>query len=82
MKAARRQAVFVAHARASTYLPHIGDCRSAQFIVGIAEAWAGIEDLGLSFRTGITCKSLLEGSEKAAAQWELERRFQEFEAKF
>jgi len=25
---------------------------------------------------------LLEGSEKAAAQWELERRFREFEAKF
>jgi hypothetical protein len=41
-----------------------------------------MEDLGLSFRTGITCKSLREGSEKAAAQWELERRFQEFEAKF
>ena len=28
------------------------------------------------------CKSLLDGSEKAAAQWELERRFREFEAKF
>jgi hypothetical protein len=27
------------------------------------------------------CKSLLEGSEKAAAQWELGRRFREFEAK-
>jgi len=28
------------------------------------------------------CKGLLDGSEKAAAQWELERRFIEFEAKF
>jgi adenosine deaminase len=28
------------------------------------------------------CKAFLEGSEKAAAQWELERRFQVFEAKF
>ena len=28
------------------------------------------------------CKSFLDGSEKAAAQWELERRFREFEAKF
>jgi adenosine deaminase len=28
------------------------------------------------------CKSLLEGSEKAAAHWELEGRFREFEAKF
>jgi len=28
------------------------------------------------------CKAFLEGSEKAAAQWELERRFKEFEAEF
>ena len=28
------------------------------------------------------CKKLLDGSEKAAAQWELERRFSQFEAKF
>ena len=28
------------------------------------------------------CKSFLDGSEKAAAQWELERRFRAFEAKF
>jgi adenosine deaminase len=28
------------------------------------------------------CKKLLDGNEKAAAQWELERRFREFEAKF
>ena len=28
------------------------------------------------------CKSLLDSSEKAAAQWELERRFRAFEAKF
>jgi adenosine deaminase len=28
------------------------------------------------------CKTFLEGSEKAAAQWELERRFRVFEAKF
>lgn len=29
-----------------------------------------------------SCKSFLSGSEKAAAQWELERRFRLFEAKF
>ncbi len=28
------------------------------------------------------CKALLDGSEKASAQWELERRFRVFEAKF
>ena len=28
------------------------------------------------------CKGFLQGSEKAAAQWELERRFQAFEARF
>jgi adenosine deaminase len=28
------------------------------------------------------CKEFLDGSEKAAAQWELERRFRAFEAKF
>jgi adenosine deaminase len=28
------------------------------------------------------CKAFLDGSEIAAAQWELERRFREFEAKF
>ena len=28
------------------------------------------------------CKAFLDGSQKAAAQWELERRFREFEAKF
>jgi adenosine deaminase len=28
------------------------------------------------------CKSFLEGSQKAAAQWEQERRFREFESKF
>jgi adenosine deaminase len=28
------------------------------------------------------CKAFLDGSEKAAAQWELERRFREFEARF
>jgi hypothetical protein len=30
----------------------------------------------------MSCKSFLDGSEKAAAQWELERRFREFESKF
>ena len=28
------------------------------------------------------CKAFLDGSERAAAQWELERRFREFEARF
>ncbi len=28
------------------------------------------------------CKTFLDGSEKAAAQWELERRFRQFEARF
>ena len=29
-----------------------------------------------------SCKSFLDANQKAAAQWELERRFREFEAKF
>jgi adenosine deaminase len=33
-------------------------------------------------RPTVACKSFLDGSEKAAAQWELERRFREFEARF
>jgi hypothetical protein len=28
------------------------------------------------------CKSFLDANEKAAEQWELERRFREFDAKF
>jgi adenosine deaminase len=28
------------------------------------------------------CKTFLDGSEKATAQWELERRFRVFEARF
>ena len=28
------------------------------------------------------CKAWLDSSQKASAQWELERRFREFEAKF
>jgi adenosine deaminase len=28
------------------------------------------------------CKQFLDGSQKASAQWELERRFTDFEAKF
>jgi adenosine deaminase len=28
------------------------------------------------------CKGFLDANEKAAAQWELERRFREFDAKF
>jgi len=31
---------------------------------------------------GSGCKSFLDGSPKAAAQWELERRFQVYEARF
>jgi adenosine deaminase len=33
-------------------------------------------------KPAMSCKSFLDGSEKAAAQWELERRFREFESKF
>jgi adenosine deaminase len=33
-------------------------------------------------KTPATCDDFLRGSQKAAAQWELERRFQAFEAKF
>jgi adenosine deaminase len=32
--------------------------------------------------SSIACKKFLDGSEKAAAQWQLERRFREFESKF
>jgi len=33
-------------------------------------------------RPSSTCKTFLNGSEKASAQWELERRLREFEVKF
>ncbi|MGB6973749.1 MAG: adenosine deaminase [Terracidiphilus sp.] len=33
-------------------------------------------------RPGLACKAFLAGSQKASAQWELERRFRAFEAKF
>jgi adenosine deaminase len=33
-------------------------------------------------RPAPACKAFLDGSEKAAAQWELERRFREFESRF
>lgn len=33
-------------------------------------------------RPSTSCKAFLDGSEKAAAQWELERRFRDFESKF
>jgi adenosine deaminase len=33
-------------------------------------------------KSSVKCKSFLGENEKAAAQWELERRFREFEAKF
>jgi adenosine deaminase len=39
------------------------------------------QPLGADKPTG-GCKALLDGSEKAAAQWELERRFRAFEARF
>jgi adenosine deaminase len=35
-----------------------------------------------SEKPSYACKTFLAGSEKAAAQWELERRFREFEARF
>jgi adenosine deaminase len=35
-----------------------------------------------SEKPSAACKSFLDASEKAAAQWELERRFHAFEAKF
>jgi len=33
-------------------------------------------------KPGAACRKLLDASEKAAAQWELERRFRKFEADF
>jgi adenosine deaminase len=33
-------------------------------------------------RPSVACKALLDSSEKAAAQWELERRYRLFEEKF
>jgi adenosine deaminase len=33
-------------------------------------------------RPSAACKAFLDGSEKASAQWELERRFRAFEAKY
>jgi adenosine deaminase len=35
-----------------------------------------------SAKPAATCKGFLDASEKAAAQWELEKRFREFEAKY
>ena len=35
-----------------------------------------------SNKPSAACSKFLEGSEKAAGQWELERRFHEFEARF
>jgi adenosine deaminase len=39
------------------------------------------QTLGASMPSTL-CKKFLDENEKAAAQWELERRFREFEAKF
>jgi adenosine deaminase len=44
-----------------------GGCKSQQ---------AGVE------KPGASCRKFLDGNEKAAAQWELERRFREFEGRF
>jgi adenosine deaminase len=40
-----------------------------------------VQTLGADLPTS-DCKAFLDGSEKAAAQWELEHRFRAFEAKF
>jgi adenosine deaminase len=40
-----------------------------------------VQTLGADMPTA-DCKAFLDGSEKAAAQWEMERRFRAFEAKF
>jgi adenosine deaminase len=58
-----------------------------------ASLWAWPDDFAASKRPcqgetlggdtpSAACKAFLDGSEKAAAQWELERRFRAFEAKF
>jgi adenosine deaminase len=39
-------------------------------------------DMPGSAKPSSRCKSFLDGSQKATAQWEQERRFREFEAKF
>jgi adenosine deaminase len=44
-------------------------------------AACGGQALG-SDKPSVVCKNFLDSSEKAAAQWELERRFRAFEAKF
>jgi adenosine deaminase len=43
-------------------------------------ACRGLDPAGDPLTTG--CKAFLDGSQKAAAQWELERRFRVFEAKY
>ncbi|MGD0631923.1 MAG: adenosine deaminase [Terracidiphilus sp.] len=40
-----------------------------------------VQVLGIE-KPSAACKAFLDGSEKAAAQWEMERRFRAFEAKF
>jgi adenosine deaminase len=58
-----------------------------------ASLWTGPDDFGAPVNAchgqalgadapTAACKALLNGSQKAAAQWELERRFRVFEAKF
>ncbi len=49
--------------------------------LGVPVAACKGQDLGAA-KSSAACKSFLNANQKAAAQWELERRFREFEAKF
>jgi adenosine deaminase len=54
---------------------------AAPDVFGAATAACKGQVLGV-VKPSAGCKSFLDANEKAAAQWELERRFREFEAKF
>jgi adenosine deaminase len=54
---------------------------AAPDVFGVPVAACKGQPLGAD-QPSAACKSFLDGSEKAAAQWELERRFHAFEARF
>jgi adenosine deaminase len=54
---------------------------AAQDVFASAAAPCTIQPLGVE-KPSAACKAFLDGNEKAAAQWELERRFRVFEAGF
>lgn len=63
-----------------SFLPGSGVWRSADQFAAVVDACAGPPPGDA--HPGVRCAAYLAASPKAAAQWDLERRFQVFEAKF